>query len=74
MQPGANCFDNVAGIGASPDPGLGGVTAGASIWHYPSPLEDPNQRQDAAPGISPNIHDVSTDIHSSLRVKHSVCS
>ncbi|XP_059455759.1 RNA-binding protein 2-like isoform X1 [Corylus avellana] len=67
LQPGAYHFDDISGAGARPDPGLGGVTAVASTNGFPSPLEDPNQRRDVAPGVSPGIRSMSNEIPSSLR-------
>lgn len=65
LQPSAYRFNGISGFGASPDPGLGGVTAGASIRHYPSPLGDLNQRRDVGPGISPDVLDISNEIPNS---------
>jgi|UniRef100_A0A2N9HHX4 hypothetical protein len=57
LQPQPYGFDGTAGSGA----------VGASIKGYPSPLNDPNQRQDLTPGISSGIRDVSNEGHSSLK-------
>jgi hypothetical protein len=67
LQPGTYRFDDISGTGARPDPGLGGVTAAASTNGFPSPLEDPKQRRDVAPGVSPGIRSMSNEIPSSLR-------
>lgn len=67
LQPSAYRFDGISGFGSSPDPGLGGVTAGASIRHYPSPLENLSQRRDVRPGISPDVLDMSNEIPNSSK-------
>ncbi|XP_040999055.1 RNA-binding protein 1-like isoform X1 [Juglans microcarpa x Juglans regia] len=67
LQPSAYRFDGISGFGSSPDLGLGGVTAGASIRHYPSPLENLNQRRDVGPGISPDVLDMSNEIPNSSK-------
>jgi hypothetical protein len=67
LQPGTYRFDDISSTGARPDPGLGGVTAVASTNGFPSPIEDPNQRRDVAPGISPGIRSMSNEIPSSVR-------
>ncbi|GFY95546.1 hypothetical protein Acr_10g0009310 [Actinidia rufa] len=59
-HPGAYVLDDITGIGMRPEPGLGGLTAGASIRGYPPPLQDPillGQRPDTA-GIGSGIPDL----------------
>ncbi|KAA8538723.1 hypothetical protein F0562_028296 [Nyssa sinensis] len=61
LQPGAYGLDDITGIGVRPEPSLGGLTAGAVIKGYPSPLQDPsllNKKQDVAVGIGPGIPDL----------------
>ncbi|XP_057503450.1 RNA-binding protein 2-like [Actinidia eriantha] len=59
-HPGAYGVDDIKGIGMRPEPGLGGLTAGASIRGYPPHLQDPilpGQRPDAA-GIGSGLPDL----------------
>ena len=58
MQPGAYGFDAIAATAAA---------AGPSIKGFPSPLNDPTQRQDLTSGITQTIRDVSNERPSSLR-------
>uniref|UniRef100_A0A5B6ZM08 RRM domain-containing protein n=1 Tax=Davidia involucrata TaxID=16924 RepID=A0A5B6ZM08_DAVIN len=70
LRPGAYGLDDIAGIGVRPEPSLGGLTVGAGIKGYPSPLQDPSllhQRQDIAVGISPGIPDLINERSGSLR-------
>jgi len=70
-RPGAYSVDELAGIGVRAEPGFGGLSSGASIKGYPSPLEDPtliSQRRDAAArGLTPAIPDIINERPSSLR-------
>ena len=59
MRARAHGFDDLRGIGVSPQPVIGGFTE--NIKGYPPLLEDPNligQRQAVAHGISPGIPDI----------------
>lgn len=59
-HPGAYGLDDIAGMGMRPEPGLGGLTAGASIRGYP-PLQDPlllGPRPDVSVGIGSGIPDL----------------
>ncbi|KAA8546233.1 hypothetical protein F0562_003028 [Nyssa sinensis] len=69
-RPGAYGLDDIAGIGVHPEPSIGGLTVGAGIKDYPTPLQDPSllhQRQDAAVRISPGIPDLINERTGSLR-------
>ncbi|XP_058223851.1 RNA-binding protein 2-like isoform X2 [Rhododendron vialii] len=59
-HPGAYGLDDITGNGMGAEPGLSGLTAGASIRGYP-PLQDPvllGQRPDLAVGIGSGIPDL----------------
>ncbi|KAF7138920.1 hypothetical protein RHSIM_Rhsim07G0160100 [Rhododendron simsii] len=59
-HPGAYGLDDIMGTGMRAEPGLSGLTAGASIRGYP-PLQDPvllGQRPDLAVGIGSGIPDL----------------
>ncbi|KAM7490577.1 hypothetical protein LguiA_033498 [Lonicera macranthoides] len=66
-RPGAYGVDELAGIGVHPESAFAGLTSGASIKGYPSPLEDPSLRREAALGIAPGIPDIINERPSSLR-------
>ena len=59
LQPGAYGFDAIAATAAA--------AAGPSIKGFPSPLNDPTQRQDLTSGITQTIRDVSNERPTSLR-------
>ncbi|XP_052210459.1 RNA-binding protein 1-like isoform X2 [Diospyros lotus] len=69
LRPGAYGVDDTKGIGVHPEPGFGGLTAGASIKGYQSPLQDPHllaQRRDVAAGIVSGTRDLINERHGSL--------
>lgn len=66
LRPEAYGVDELAGIGVHPESAFAGLTSGASIKGYPSPLEDPSLRREAALGITPGI-DIIHERPSSLR-------
>ncbi|XAR57606.1 hypothetical protein NMG60_11025802 [Bertholletia excelsa] len=69
LQPGTYGIDDVRGVGVHREPGLGGLTAGASIKGCPTPYEDLNllgQRPDVAIGIGSGISDLVSERPGSL--------
>ncbi|KAL3818939.1 hypothetical protein ACJIZ3_004844 [Penstemon smallii] len=67
-RPEAYGINDIAGIRS--EPGVSGLTAGASIKGYQSAYDDPNllaHRRDVAPGISPGIPDANYERPSSIR-------
>ncbi|XP_043722800.1 RNA-binding protein 1-like isoform X2 [Telopea speciosissima] len=75
LRPGAYGLDDIGGIAGHAALGPSGLTAGASINRFPSPLEDPaliSQRRDVSLGINPSMPGMLSERSNSLRKSDSL--